>query len=86
MITAAVIAGLLRTCICDDEVAGYSELANDLLAPLSATSNDTSPNLIRNIFRRQTQQWCTAGSPYVICPTPRTCCNAKDNWWVMVEP
>ncbi|KAK4247049.1 hypothetical protein C7999DRAFT_32522 [Corynascus novoguineensis] len=92
LITVAVIAGLFRTCICD-EVAGYSELANDLFAPLAATS-DTSPNLTRNIFSRQTQ-WCTAGSPYVICPTPRTCCNAKDNWlpsrlllrrrWVMPE-
>ena len=80
LITAAVIAGLFRACICD-EVAGYSALANDLFAPLAATSN-TSPNLIRNILGRQTQ-WCTAGSPYVVCPTPGTCCNAADNWWVM---
>jgi len=80
LITAAVIASLFRTCV-GDETAGYSALASDLLAPLAATSA-TSPNLIRNIFSRQTQ-WCTAGSPYVICPTPRTCCSASDNWWVM---
>lgn len=80
LIIAAVIAGLSRTCLCD-EVTGYSELANDLIAPLSTTS-DASPNPIRNIFSRQ-REWCTAGSPYVLCPTPRTCCSAKDNWWVV---
>lgn len=80
LVTAAVVAGLFGSCICED-ITGYSELANDLFAPLSSMS-DTSPNLTRNLFGRQ-KQWCTAGSPYVICPTPKTCCNARDNWWVL---
>lgn len=82
LITAAVAAGLFRTCVCD-EVVGYSELANDLLAPLAA-AGDTAPNLIRDIFNRQTS-WCSAGTPYVLC-SPRTCCKASDNWLVLVSP
>ncbi|KAH6855796.1 hypothetical protein B0I37DRAFT_411761 [Chaetomium sp. MPI-CAGE-AT-0009] len=54
LVFSAIVAGLFRTCTCD-EVAGYSELANDLSAPLSELS-DTSPNLMRNVFARQ-REW-----------------------------
>jgi hypothetical protein len=80
LVATVTLLAFLRIANCD-ELTAYSAFAEDISTPLANTTL-SSPNLIRNVFARQ-NEWCTAGSPYVICPTPRTCCSASDNWQVI---
>jgi hypothetical protein len=75
-----VVSLFVRVSLCDD-IQGYSAFASDQSSPF-ANATSSSPYLIRDIFARQNGWTCTAGSPFVICPTPNSCCSASDNWQV----
>jgi len=81
LIIATLLFALIRASICV-ELKGYSAFAEDLTTPLS-NATSLSPNWPHNIFARQGgSTTCTAGSPFVSCPTPKKCCSASDNWHV----